>query len=139
MKGTWQTGDHGAIGGGGLAVLIIACALLLAGSGAAAAIAAVVTGLLIAAAVVVGVALVSLVAYMIYRARRDRRAVTYRAEPVRDREIRPPGPAPAVRIPAAPGQPAPLELHQHVHLHLAPGTDPELVAEIIRRSQRPEQ
>jgi hypothetical protein len=139
MRGTWQTDDHAARGG--LVLAVIGGALLLADSGAAAEIASAIVAALIAVAVVVVLAIGGGIAYLAYRARRERPAFTYRAEA----GTRSGASDPAAQIgtgrsdftPRVLEQPAARELHLHFH-----GTDSgqvaEQVAEILRRHQRPE-
>lgn len=129
MKGTWQTTDTGS--GAPVALIIIIIAVLL-GSGAAAAIATAVVVALIALAVVVVLAVAGLIAYLIWRARRDMTAAPLRRGIV---------PAPVMHQLPGPERPAidrtvPRELHQHYHFH---GVDEDRVAQILRRTERPEQ
>ena len=110
MRGTWQTTTGGG-GGGGLVVAVV-LVLLLFGSGAAAAITTALIAVLIALAVVAVLAITGAAAVLIYRARRGRPAVTYRAEAVPGPRIRHAMPDPGRPAIAAP---APRELHFHLH------------------------
>jgi hypothetical protein len=120
MKGTWQTSDHRATGGVALVLVVIAAAVL--GSGAAAAIDTALVMLLIAAGVAAVLTTAALIAYLIWRPRRDTVAAPSRRGIV---------PAPVVHQLAAPQRPA---IPQHLHLHFD-GADPAAVAEILRRHQ----
>jgi hypothetical protein len=82
MKGTWQVTGYGGGGGGGGLVLLVTGAAILLGSGAAAEVATALVEVVIALAVVVALAIVGLVALLVYRARQVRPHFTYRAEPV---------------------------------------------------------
>jgi membrane protein implicated in regulation of membrane protease activity len=117
FQGTGQT--VGGSSGAGAALLIIGAVILL-GSGAAAAIAAAVVVAIIVLAVVVVLSAAGLIAYLIWRARRD-------VAPSRRGIV----PAPVVHQLAAPERPA---IPQHLHLHFD-GADPAAVAEILRRHQ----
>jgi hypothetical protein len=121
MKGTWTTtDDHPA---GHLAVIAVIAAVLL-GSGAAAAVASVIVTVVIIVGALFATAVVGLGVLVVYRVRAERR----QAPPVLLRQL-PGAAAPAV------DPPGPRELHNHWHFH---GTDPEQLAGIIRRGERPE-
>jgi len=136
FQGTWQTTDGPGLG----PVIVIAAVLLLCGSGVAAAIATAVMTLLIVAGAVVVLTAAGLAALLVYRVRQGPPAVTYRAEvipetrqhlagsPTRIGTARADFALPAIEAPA----------HRELHLHLH-GIDPEQVAEILRRHERPEQ
>jgi hypothetical protein len=124
MHGTWQTtGGSGA----GKWVLAGICAVLLLGSGGAvAAVSAALMDALIAAAAVTVLTVVAVGAFVVHRAR----------NPSLEGVVR----MPLVRSTVAHELPRPERpaIPQHLHLHFD-GTDPAAVAEILRRSQRPEQ
>jgi membrane protein implicated in regulation of membrane protease activity len=123
MRGTWQTTDSG--GGWKAALLAIGAVLLLGSGGAVAAVSEALIGALLAAVVVTALSVVALAAFLVHRAR----------NPSPEGFVR----MGAVRMPVVqqlPGERPAIE--QHVHFHFD-GADPAAVAEILRRSQRPEQ
>lgn len=126
MRGTWQTDDHAR--GAGLAVAVIGT-LLVISSGAAAAAVSAVAIVLIAAAVVIVLGVLGLGGLIAWRIR----------HPDAGLRVLPP-PVQRLSAPDRPAlePPAPREVHQHWHLHIAPGTDPEAAAEVLRQHQRPE-
>lgn len=117
MRGTWQSTDSG----GGKVVLLIVGTLLLFGSGAAVELATAVAEALIAAAAVVVLTVAAGVVWLVYRARQEipsQRGVI---------------PSPVKYELPAPERPAIAPKRElHIHFH---GTDPEQVAEILRRQQ----
>ena len=117
MRGEWYTTTSGGSGGR----LIAAVVLVLLGSGAGARLSAALVAVLIALAVMLALAVVGGVAWLVYRARHERPAVTYRAEPL----TRNPG-ANTLQAPAI-EPPVPREVHLHLH-----GATPEQIAEIAR-------
>lgn len=116
MKGTWQTDDRSP--GGGV-ILLVAGAVILAASGAAAAVATAVIVLLAAAAAVTVLTVAGLAVFLLYRARHP--------APLSRGIV----PAPALHELPAPERPA-IEPKRELHVHFH-GTDPEQVAEILRR------
>jgi hypothetical protein len=139
VKGTWTTTDSGV---GGRGVLIALAVVVLFGSGAAAELATAVLAALIAVAVVLVLIIAGGITWLICRARRERPAVTYRAEvsnpPVKNAPLG--GEILTGRLDSTPPAlepPAPRELHQHWHQHFY-NVDAEQVAEILRRHERPE-
>jgi hypothetical protein len=122
MRGTWQGSGTWQTSGGSGPVLLVIGALIVLGSGAAAAIAAAVIVTLIAAGAVIVLTLAGLAAYLICRARRGRSATPL---------VRRFAPSDVMYRLDAPGRPA-LEQPREIHLHFH-GTDPEKVAEILRR------
>lgn len=123
MNGTWQTTGSGS----GRGVLIVLAVLVLLGSGAAAELAAAVIAALIATAVVVVLAIAALTVFLVYRARHPAMVSAARIVPVAAPWGARNGELPAPQRPALEA-PAARELHLHFH-----GTDPEQVAEILRR------
>ena len=119
MRGKWYSTSGDGAGGRGL--LIAAVVLVLLGSGAGARLASALVAVLIALAVVVTLIVAAGAAWLVYRARRERSAVTYRAEPL----TRNPG-ANTLQAPAI-EPPVPREVHLHLH-----GANPEQTAEIAR-------
>ncbi len=121
MKGTWTTtSDRPA----GHLVLLAVIAAALLGSGTAAAVATAIVTIVIITGALLGLAVIGLAALVVYRIRREHQA----APPVLLRQLSGTA-APALE------PPGPRELHNHWHFH---GTEPEQLAEIIRRRQRPE-
>jgi hypothetical protein len=117
MKGTWQTTDSGS---GGPLILVGVLVLLLTGSGAATGLARALAELLIALAVMLVLTIAAGIGFLVYRARRDRPTVTYRAQQVPGirqqlTDSRPPAIAP----------PVPRELHLHE-------LTPEQIAALLR-------
>lgn len=119
MRGTWQTDDPAP---GGRGILLVAGVVILAASGAAAAATAVIV-LLAAAAAVTVLTVAALAVFLLYRARHP--------APLARRLARGIVPAPALHELPAPGRPA-IEPGRELHVHFH-GTDPEQVAEILRR------
>jgi len=120
--GTWQETGSSSPGPHLVILAIIAAALL--GSGAAAAAAAIVIAVIIAGSLLALVT-IGLAALVVHRIRAERR----QAPPMLLRQL--PGATPPA-VEAA----GPRELHQHWHFH---GTEPQQLAELLRRGQRPEQ
>ena len=118
MRGEWHTTSGGSGGGRGLLIVVV---LVLLGSGAGARLASTLVAVLIALAVVVTLIVAAGAAWLVYRARHERSAVTYRAEPL----TRNPG-ANTLQAPAI-EPPVPREVHLHLH-----GATPEQIAEIAR-------
>jgi hypothetical protein len=116
VKGTWQTDDPAP---GGRVILLVAGVVILAASGAAAAVATAVIVLLLAAAAVTILTMAGLAVFLLYRARHP--------APVPRGIVRPP----ALHELPAPGRAA-IEPKRELHVHFH-GTDPEQVAEILRR------
>jgi hypothetical protein len=130
MRGTWQTTDSGS---GWKAALLAICAVLLLGSGGAvAAVSEALIGALLAVAAVTVLSVVALAVFLVHRARNPSPEGFVRTAAVRMPVAQQlPGERPAIE------QAGPRELHNHYHFY---GTDPTSVAaEILRRSQRPEQ
>ena len=129
MHGTWKTTGGG---GGGLPKELVGLAVLVAAmvgvAGAVqAALTAVMEWLIIGVMVFVIAAVAGAVAYLLYRARRPQS----QARIVPSRII----PQPAVHELPGPERPAitpPAARQLHLHFH---GTDPEQVAEILRRHE----
>ena len=119
MRGDWYTTSGDGAGGRGL--LIAAVVLVLLGSGAAARLSSALVAVLIALAVEVTLIVAAGAAWLVYRARHERPAVTYRAEPL----TRNPG-ADTLQAPTI-EPPVPREVHLHLH-----GATPEQIAEIAR-------
>ncbi|HEX6454723.1 MAG TPA: hypothetical protein VF060_35325 [Trebonia sp.] len=119
MEGRWCTTSGGS-SSGHLAILAAIAAVLL-GSGAAAAVTSAIIITVIIAGGLLALGLVVLVAYRIRSESKAPRPVPVRQLPRAER--------PAIE------QDKPRELHTHYHLH---GLEPEQLAEILRRGQRPE-
>jgi hypothetical protein len=120
--GTWQETGSSSPGPHLVILAIIAAALL--GSGAAAAVATAVVIAVIAFGALVALVTIGLTALVIWRVRAE-----HRQAPVLLRQL------PAAAPPAVEAA-GPRELHQHWHFH---GTEPQQLAEILRRGQeRPE-
>lgn len=133
MRGTWQTTGSG--GSAAPVLLIIGVLLLLGSGGAVAAVSAALVDALWAALAVVVLTVVATVAVVVHHARNPSQEGLVRMPGVRA-PVRYELPAPEPERPAI-GQSVPRELHNHYHFY---GTDPTSVAaEILRRSQRPEQ
>jgi hypothetical protein len=120
MRSEWYTTTSGG-SGGGRRLLIAAVVLVLLGSGAGAKLSAALVAVLIALAVVLVLTIAAGVAWLVYRARQERPAVTYRAEVIPNRSQA------ATNSPPAVAPPAPREVHLHLH-----GVSPEQAAEIAR-------
>ena len=121
MKGTWQTTDHSS---SAPVLLLIGVLLLAGGGGAVAAVSAAVIDALLAAVAVTVLTVIGLAVFVVHRARNPSPEGFVRTPLVHStvHEL------PAAERPAIP---------QHLHLHFD-GADPAAVAEILRRSQRPE-
>lgn len=123
VKGTWQTTDHG---GGGLVLVLIAVAVVI-GSGAASAAASAVASLLVTVAIVlgciVGVAVLGVIAWLVYRARQDRPGRPIEARPIAQL---PPNPRPQLEGSDKPAIGPGRELHLHLNV------TPDQLAAILR-------
>lgn len=129
MHGTWKT-TSGDGGGAAVAVLAVVAAVVLLGSGAAAAIASAVIVTVIVAGAVLALGVVALTVLVVCRLRhQEPQAVSVLAE--RGALMRAERERPALE------QGGPREVHQHWHQHFH-GVDEDRVAQILRRSQRPE-
>jgi hypothetical protein len=124
MRGTWQTTDGG--GSGGL-VLVVIVALVLIGSGAASAAASALASLLVTIAIVLGsvtvLAVLGVVAWLVWRPRQDRPARLITARPLHQLAAQPRAELPAPASPA-------IEPGREVHLHL--NVTPDQLAAIMR-------
>jgi hypothetical protein len=120
MRGTWQTTGSG--GEGGLVLAVIAAAVLI-GSGAASTIASALVTILLITGCTIAAAVTGGIAWLVYRARQDRRGGGIEARPV---YRLPPG----IHLPVTdPSRPA-IEPGREIHLHL--NVTPDQLAAILR-------